>query len=43
MHNTLGFLQHAEPESIKAILENYNFNPARKKSFFHQFLMPLSG
>ena len=32
-----------EPESIKSILENINFNPARKKSFFHQFLMPLSG
>ena len=32
-----------EPESIKSILENPNFNPARKKSFFHQFLMPLSG
>ena len=32
-----------EPESIKLLLENPNFNPARKKSFFHQFLMPLSG
>ena len=32
-----------EPESIKSILENPNFNPARKKFFFHQFLMPLSG
>ena len=32
-----------ESESIKSILENSNFHPARKKSFFHQFLMPLSG
>ena len=32
-----------EPESFKSILENPNFNLARKKSFFHQFLMPLPG
>ena len=32
-----------ESEFIKSILENLNFSPARKKSFFHQFLMPLSG
>jgi hypothetical protein len=32
-----------EPEIIKSLLENPNFNPAGKKSFFHQFLMPSSG
>jgi len=32
-----------EPESIKSLLENLNFNPARKKSFFHQFFNDLSG
>jgi hypothetical protein len=32
-----------EPESIKSLLENPNFNPAGKNSLFHQFLMPLSG
>ena len=32
-----------ESEFIKSILENHNFYPARKKSIFHQFLMPLSG
>ena len=32
-----------EPENIKSILQNPYFNPARKKYFFHQFLMPLSG
>jgi len=26
-----------EPEGIKLLLENPNFNPARKKSSFHQF------
>jgi len=37
------FYSLRESESIKSLLKNPNFNPAGKKSLFHQFLMPLSG